>query len=65
MNRDDRIRDAENIESIGEQTYWEGKTYEMVEQLQHLDNVQLNILLDEIQSILDRRVDHYSKELPF
>ncbi len=65
MSRDDRIRDAENIESIGEQTYWEGKTYEMVEQLQHLDNVQLNILLDEIQTILDRRVDHYSKELPF
>ena len=65
MSRDDRIRDAENIESMGEQTYWEGKTYEMVEQLQHLDNVQLNILLDEIQTILDRRVDHYSKELPF
>ena len=65
MNRDDRIRDAENIESIGEQTYWEGKTYEMVEQLQHLDNVQLNILLDEIQTILDRRVDHYSREFPF
>ena len=65
MSRDDRIRDAENIESMGEQTYWEGKTYEMVEQLQHLDNVQLNILLDEIQTILDRRVDHYSATLPF
>lgn len=65
MTRDERIRDAEDAESIGEQTYWEGKTHQVVEELDHLDNAQLNIVLDAIQDILDKRTDHYAASLPF